>query len=153
MFSFVPRSSTPSLPPLPQKDIFYNSMQASELCQKVLGSLKADLLLKVDAGSMGSTFPPSAGSKNDKKIIIFLTFWFCMSCSPQQRSSDETIYLLRKVEGPSGSVVWENRFRLHTFHVILLLFFFFFFSQASQQKQKHPLDQNHLQIVHFCCFP
>lgn len=65
VFSFVPRSSTPSLPPLPPKDIFYNSMQASVLCQKVLGSLKADLLLKVDAGSMGSTFPPSAGSKNE----------------------------------------------------------------------------------------
>lgn len=51
-------------PPLPYpKRHFCNSMQASELCQEVLVSLKADLSFKVGASSMGSTFP-SAGTRN-----------------------------------------------------------------------------------------
>lgn len=43
----------PMAPPLPKRH-FCNSMQASELCHKVLVSLKADLSSKVGAGSMGS---------------------------------------------------------------------------------------------------
>lgn len=39
---------------------FCNSMQASELCQKVLVSLKADLSFKVGASLMGSTFPSAS---------------------------------------------------------------------------------------------
>lgn len=45
-------------PPLPYpKRHFCNSMQASELCQKVLASLKADPSFKVSASLTGSTFP------------------------------------------------------------------------------------------------
>lgn len=52
-------------PPLPYpKRHFCNSMQASELCQKVLVSLKAEPSFKVGASSMGSTFP-SAGTRNE----------------------------------------------------------------------------------------
>lgn len=48
-------------PPLPDpKRHFCNSMQASELCQKVLVSLKADLSFKVGASLMGSTFPSAS---------------------------------------------------------------------------------------------
>lgn len=51
-------------PPLPYpKRHFCNSMQASELCQKALVSLKADLSFKVGASALGSTFP-SAGTRN-----------------------------------------------------------------------------------------
>jgi len=49
--------------PYPKRH-FCNSMQASELCQKVLASLKAELIFKADAGTMGSTFL-SAGSRNE----------------------------------------------------------------------------------------
>lgn len=43
----------PVAPPLPRRH-FCNSMQASELCHKVLVSLKAEPSSKVGAGSMGS---------------------------------------------------------------------------------------------------
>ncbi len=48
--------------PCPKRH-FCNSMQASELCQKVLVSLKADLSFKVGASSMGSTFPSGPHQK------------------------------------------------------------------------------------------
>lgn len=52
-------------PPLPFTERYFcNSMQASELCQKMLVSLKADPSFKVSVSLMGSTFP-SAATRNE----------------------------------------------------------------------------------------
>lgn len=78
-------------PPLPYlKRHFCNSMQASEQCQKVLVSLKADLFFKVDASAMGSTFP-STGTRNEY-------FFTCMCRGAVSNNLiGETIYPVHKV--------------------------------------------------------
>lgn len=79
-------------PPLPYpKRHFCNSMQASELCQKVLASLKADLSFKVSASLMGST-SPSAGTRNESSFT-------CMCERSVLRRFDETTQPVHEGQG------------------------------------------------------
>lgn len=123
-FSFEPPTPpTPALFLSPKRH-FCNSEQASELCQKVLASLKADPLFKAVANAMGSTFP-SAGTRNG-------TFFTCVSEGPfyGQTSSEETVYLLCKEQGPSGCMGWENS--AGSFSPDSSVIFFFLFKDPPQ---------------------
>lgn len=83
-------------PPLPDpKRHFCNSMQASELCQKELASLKADLCSKVGASLTGSTFP-SAGSRSES-----LFSFMCEDCFRPPHASMKPLNQFIKCKGPS----------------------------------------------------
>lgn len=122
---FLSPSVWPSLerPPLPSSHLpfskrhFCNSMQESELCQKVLASLKADLPFKADASAMGSTFP-SAGSRNET---------FSRVCSGAFLWTNKlwwNRYLVHEDREPSGGMGWKNSFRSWAFLMILVSCFY-----------------------------
>lgn len=86
-------------------------MQASELCQKVLVSLKADLRFKVDVRAMGSTFP-SAGTRNENLFTCMRRGPFpivsCFDKTISQSASFLFRNLLQKISFDkfSESLIW-----------------------------------------------
>lgn len=107
-------------PPLPYpKRHFCNSMQASELCQKVLVSLKADLSFKVGASSMGSTFP-SAGSRNEN--------FFTCTCGGRFQCSHASMKPL------SQFIQCKGQAREQFYNMILVLCVCFLSQKAIQSR-------------------